>query len=1127
MESDNTAFDPRMELYGPDCTNIDNAQTFGEVARIGLLKLTEPGIYTVVAMEKNGTQTGSYNLSLQTLDPECAQGTLPCDGSITGNINTLGGMETYTFEITETTGIILRLESENTAFNPRMELYGPDCTEVGSDQTFGEVARIGTLKLTEPGIYTVVAMEKNGTQTGSYNLSLQTLDPECAQGTLPCDGSITGNINTLGGMETYTFEITETTGIILRMESDNTAFDPRMELYGPDCTNIDNAQTFGEVARIGMLKLTEPGTYTVVAMEKNGTQTGSYNLSLQTLDPECAQGTLPCDGSITGNINTLGGMESYNFYLDEPASIILQLESSEFAFDPRMELYGPDCQLVQSAETFGDLARIGAIMLADTGLYTVVVMEGNGTQTGAFDLSLQRINVACTEFLDCAGDISGNFSFLGEMQAFSVVGQAGQQMLIRSYQESFGFDTRMELYRTDGSLVTVWTGDNNLEEIHEFEQNDTLIVVLMDEDGLTLGDFGFSAQLLDPACATALICEQDTVPNLLRFAQIDAFAFSGEMGDKVRFRLRPTNSAIDGQLRIYNDQGELINSFTEPNNGIIEQEFDLTASGQYLAVFTDDVGNETGTYGFSYQMIKPTCTTVSPNCDEIVSTTIGKLAEMDAYLIAGAPGQTVVVQIRADNSNLDLEARLYAANGTFLQTYDEMNNGLIRFAYTFNSDGDLIILIQDRLGDEMGNYHFSAQFLGSSNSCSMPILCGGSYTDNLNQATQMNTYTFFGATNDRGIIRMTDLGSEILSNITLYTPSGMTIDVPVSGSPAELSFGPLEETGTYTILATDSDGNGTGSFELSLQITNDHSCGMPITYNTNETAAITQVSEMDGYILEAQAGDVFIFQVKGTSATFDPSVSLYNQAGLLVETETTNNGLARLDLIEIPETGSYKFLIMEDGADESGSYGYSLQKVNPAEEATTLAPGDSVLTSLDQVAQMDAYTMDLSPGKMAIIAVEGITLDISPRVEVYRPNGTRILTDIGLDNIFIEFFPDVTGPYTILVLDDDGCELGSYRITVDCLVSTQEETVATFSLQNYPNPFVEKTTIRFELPETARTHLRIVNQWGQEVALLVSEELTSGAYEFDWQSNQFEPGFYIIQLQVDSQTVVRKIVKAK
>jgi|GEM_PF-2018867 C1A family cysteine protease len=64
---------------------------------------------------------------------------------------------------------------------------------------------------------------------------------------------------------------------------------------------------------------------------------------------------------------------------------------------------------------------------------------------------------------------------------------------------------------------------------------------------------------------------------------------------------------------------------------------------------------------------------------------------------------------------------------------------------------------------------------------------------------------------------------------------------------------------------------------------------------------------------------------------------------------------------------------------------------------------------------------------------------------------------------------------------------------------------------NFPNPFNARTVVRFALPEACSVKMEIFNVLGQNVALLVDQELRAGYYQYDWTS-QSASGIYFCRL---------------
>jgi hypothetical protein len=81
--------------------------------------------------------------------------------------------------------------------------------------------------------------------------------------------------------------------------------------------------------------------------------------------------------------------------------------------------------------------------------------------------------------------------------------------------------------------------------------------------------------------------------------------------------------------------------------------------------------------------------------------------------------------------------------------------------------------------------------------------------------------------------------------------------------------------------------------------------------------------------------------------------------------------------------------------------------------------------------------------------------------------------------------------------------------------------------QNYPNPCNPSTTIRFELPRTAKVQLTVVNMLGAVVAQLLDEKKQPGVHSLSFEVRDLSSGVYLFVLRAESVTRVSKFVVLK
>lgn len=78
--------------------------------------------------------------------------------------------------------------------------------------------------------------------------------------------------------------------------------------------------------------------------------------------------------------------------------------------------------------------------------------------------------------------------------------------------------------------------------------------------------------------------------------------------------------------------------------------------------------------------------------------------------------------------------------------------------------------------------------------------------------------------------------------------------------------------------------------------------------------------------------------------------------------------------------------------------------------------------------------------------------------------------------------------------------------------------------QNYPNPFNSGTTIRFSIPHSGWTALKIYDLLGKAVGVLHEGRLSAGEHHQTWDGAGRPSGVYFCRLQTDTHTVTRKML---
>ena len=105
----------------------------------------------------------------------------------------------------------------------------------------------------------------------------------------------------------------------------------------------------------------------------------------------------------------------------------------------------------------------------------------------------------------------------------------------------------------------------------------------------------------------------------------------------------------------------------------------------------------------------------------------------------------------------------------------------------------------------------------------------------------------------------------------------------------------------------------------------------------------------------------------------------------------------------------------------------------------------------------------------------------------------------------------------------DGIKVSKSWSQIITNVTTVSSVADNFSLsQNYPNPFNPSTTIKFSLPSSGMTSLKVYDAMGKEVSSLVNGNLSAGQYSAQFNGASLASGMYFYKLEftgIDGKTV--------
>ncbi|HDH13515.1 MAG TPA: PKD domain-containing protein [Nitrospirae bacterium] len=245
-------------------------------------------------------------------------------------------------------------------------------------------------------------------------------------------------------------------------------------------------------------------------------------------------------------------------------------------------------------------------------------------------------------------------------------------------------------------------------------------------------------------------------------------------------------------------------------------------------------------------------------------------------------------------------------------------------------DGTYTIIASEYGGDEIGgDYNLTLERL---NNTAATMSYGDTVADTLTVTADLNAHTFNAVANDRVMVRMGFATGNADPEIRLYGPDGTELtgcagSETASGDSADISDCQLPDDGTYTIIASERNGDEIGGdYSLTLERLNNTSATM--VYGDTEPGVLTVTSDSNVHAFYASADDTVLVRMQFVASGPDPQIRTYAPDGTALagcddsRTNSSSNDPAEiLSCILTGGSGVYTIIASENNGDEiGGSY---------------------------------------------------------------------------------------------------------------------------------------------------------------------------------------------------------------
>lgn len=530
--------------------------------------------------------------------------------------------------------------------------------------------------------------------------------------------------------------------------------------------------------------------------------------------------TLTFGGAVQCTLVAAAEIDQFSFTAEAGDILIIRTSRTSGNIQPRMRLRDSQGTLIREVFSYSITAEMAGVELAAGDTYTLSVDDRQSTGTGAYAVSLQRLNGPVGSAELPFGTTQPATLLVGsEMDAYSLSGQAGDKLLLRMSSGDSRFNPQLRLYQPGGALVCSATSYGNTAgntEVCQLPVNGTYLLLANEWREGEVGSYYIYVQRLnEPSGASPIAYGAARSGSLAMPAEADTFTVDGTSGDVLTIRMARASQSIQPVIQLYTPDGTLVcsthtyGSVTEKNDCLLPQ------TGRYTVLVYDLQDGRTGSYGVFVQRLNvpeqiTELLTGSPNPGEIIVP-----GELRSYTFTGSAGSVVLARIAA-TQGVSPVMTVYSPEG--LRVCGGYSYGMVAEVdpCILPADGRYTLLTGDFDDARTGTYTLHFQSLTEPVN-DVTLAFGRSMAGSFTAAGQLGTFTFAGDAGARLRVRVVGSSSNINPSVRLFSPEGVAVCSAFTyGTSVETGNCLLPADGRYTLIVTDYSDANTGSYTVLL-----------------------------------------------------------------------------------------------------------------------------------------------------------------------------------------------------------------------------------------------------------------------------------------------------------------------
>ncbi len=490
---------------------------------------------------------------------------------------------------------------------------------------------------------------------------------------------IVGEISTTIEVDTIAFFGTSGDIIIVRTNRLSGDINPYVRCF--DANNglvfsISPSGGYGEVATAYDLHISGQPPFRLLVSDDDASNAGGYSLAFECVNEPGAAEALSYGDLVNDSTIAHSEIQSYQFGGSINDKIFLRMNRVGGNIRPYVRLYGPNSVLLYEAGPQGGYSEVASIvdlLLPQSGLYTMLVMDGDGHEPGNYNLKLECINApGRADTVAYGALIRDSIETKVEDDVYRFMGTASDLLFLRMNRVGGLIRPYIRLYGPNDSLVYDAVTQGGYSEIswitdYSLPQSGWYTMLVLDSDGHEFGNYHLKLECInapgraDTVAYGALI--RDSIETKV---EDDVYRFMGTASDLLFLRMNRVGGLIRPYIRLYGPNDSLVYvAVTQGGYSEISWiiDYSLPQSGWYTMLVLDSDGHESGDYFLTFDCVSSPSFANSLTCGDSLSESINPIGDLDIYEFSGSSGDTVSLLMLRTGGDVRPYMRLYAPSG--------------------------------------------------------------------------------------------------------------------------------------------------------------------------------------------------------------------------------------------------------------------------------------------------------------------------------------------------------------------------------------------------------------------------------------------------------------------------------